>query len=289
MEIKAQGSTHDAQRGPRQRKSQGRDVDISKALSRLLRHQAENAGINLDKEGFAPLDKVLQWGPLKALGVSVEEVEAIVETNAKKRFALKPIAQGDPASPASYLIRANQGHSLQVDPASLFRSIALGDADFPARVLHGTYFAFWDDIVRSGGLKPMTRGHIHCSEKTLEEGAVSGMRGDAEILVEIDIQASLEEGAAWWRSENGVILTDGGSEGLLSTRFFKKVTGRKAGVGVLWEDGEKRADLPVGLKMVVPAGKRGARGRVRGRGRGRGGGRGGGEERGGRGGTGGVV
>jgi len=36
-----------------------RNVNISKALSRLLRHQAENAGIKLDTEGFAPLDKVV--------------------------------------------------------------------------------------------------------------------------------------------------------------------------------------------------------------------------------------
>lgn len=37
----------------------GREVQVSKALSKLLRHQAENAGITLDEEGFAPLDKVV--------------------------------------------------------------------------------------------------------------------------------------------------------------------------------------------------------------------------------------
>lgn len=38
---------------------QPREMQVSKALSRLLRHQAENAGIKLDREGFAPLDKVV--------------------------------------------------------------------------------------------------------------------------------------------------------------------------------------------------------------------------------------
>lgn len=38
---------------------QGREVQVSRALSRLLRHQAMNAGIELDGEGFAPLDKVV--------------------------------------------------------------------------------------------------------------------------------------------------------------------------------------------------------------------------------------
>lgn len=38
---------------------QGHDVQVSRALSRLLRHQAMNAGIQLDGEGFAPLDRVV--------------------------------------------------------------------------------------------------------------------------------------------------------------------------------------------------------------------------------------
>lgn len=36
-----------------------REKQISMALSRLLRHQALNAGIKLDKEGYAPLEKVV--------------------------------------------------------------------------------------------------------------------------------------------------------------------------------------------------------------------------------------
>lgn len=36
-----------------------RETQVSKALSRLLRHQAGNAGIKLDEAGFAELDKVV--------------------------------------------------------------------------------------------------------------------------------------------------------------------------------------------------------------------------------------
>lgn len=36
-----------------------REVQVSKALSRLLRHQAASAGIKLDEAGFAELDKVV--------------------------------------------------------------------------------------------------------------------------------------------------------------------------------------------------------------------------------------
>lgn len=44
------------------RGGQSREVDLSRALSRLLRHQAVNAGIQLDGEGYAPLDRVVSIG-----------------------------------------------------------------------------------------------------------------------------------------------------------------------------------------------------------------------------------
>ena len=38
---------------------QGREMQISKALSKLLRHAAAEEGIQLDNEGFARLDQVV--------------------------------------------------------------------------------------------------------------------------------------------------------------------------------------------------------------------------------------
>lgn len=41
-----------------------REMVLSKALSRLLRHQAVSAGIQLDREGYAALDKVVSLSAL---------------------------------------------------------------------------------------------------------------------------------------------------------------------------------------------------------------------------------
>ncbi|TQS33382.1 hypothetical protein Golomagni_06276 [Golovinomyces magnicellulatus] len=241
---------------------QSREVQVSKALSKLLRHQAENAGISLDGEGYAPLSKVLNWGPLKSLKVTFEDVKSVVASNEKQRFSLKSTGAEDSINVADWLIRANQGHSIKVDAASLL--VPLTEANLPPRVFHGTYFAFWPVIVETGGLKPMSRNHVHCSSGTPEEGVTSGMRKDAELLIEVDVKASLDAGEKWWLSDNGVILSDGGDSGMVSTKYFKNVTGRKVDVGTLWKDGEKVADLPAGIKAVVPQGK-GPRGnRVRG-------------------------
>lgn len=222
----------------------------------------------------------LAWGPLKSLKVTLADVQAIVANSDKQRFSLKPNPVASPSGSTAgggagdFLIRANQGHSIKVESSSLLEPVTLAAGNIPPRVLHGTYFAFWPAIVASGGLRPMGRNHVHCSAgEPGESGVVSGMRGDAELVVEIDVEASLREGGgvAWWRSDNGVVLTEGGEDGVLSTRFFKRVTGRKVDVGVLWEDGEKKADLPAGIKGKIPQGK-GPRGGGGGRG-GRGGGR----------------
>ncbi|KAL7821500.1 KptA family domain-containing protein [Trichoderma aethiopicum] len=261
---------------------QSREVLISKALSRLLRHQAANAGIQLDAEGFAALDEVMKWGPLRSLNVTFSDIKDVVASNEKQRFTLKlnpsvavePSSAQDSTTPSDYLIRANQGHSIKIESSSHLEPITIEAGNVPPKVVHGTYFAFWPAIEESGGLKVMGRNHIHCSTGTPEEGAVSGMRKDAELIVEIDVEKSLREGIQWWRSDNGVLLTEGGEGGVLSTQFFKKVTGRKVDVGVLWEDGERLAGLPEGIKARIPSGKgprgggrKGGRGGGRGRGR----------------------
>ncbi|KAJ4391593.1 tRNA 2'-phosphotransferase [Gnomoniopsis smithogilvyi] len=242
--------------------AQKREKDISRALSRLLRHQATNAGIQLDREGYAPLDKVLQYGPVRSLKATVSDIIAVTADNEKQRFSMKP-ADANSAlaeTEASYwLIRANQGHSIAIESEALLTPITVDAGNVPPVVVHGTYFAFWERIVASGGLSKMGRNHVHCSTGLPEDaaGVVSGMRGDAELLVYVDVRKSLEEGAmSWWMSENGVVLTEGiGEEGLVPVKYFKEVVGRKEDVGVLWKDGEKVADLPEGVKGRAPPGK----------------------------------
>ncbi|KAF8864111.1 Tpt1/KptA family RNA 2'-phosphotransferase [Acephala macrosclerotiorum] len=241
-----------------------REVAISKALSKLLRHAAEEAGLKLDAEGFAPLDQVLKWQRLRSLHPTFDDVKTAVADNAKQRFSMKPNpalkSPPDPNSeePSDWVIRANQGHSIAVDSAALLLPITLEAGNIPDIVVHGTYYAFYQSIVESGGLKKMGRNHIHFSTGLPEDkgGVISGMRNDAEILVYVDIRKSLEDGTLWWISENGVILTEGDKNGLVGTKHWKKVEGRRQDVGVLWENGEQVAELPQSVRnRKAPSGK----------------------------------
>lgn len=115
----------------------------------------------------------------------------------------------------------------------------------------------------------MSRNHIHFSKglpEDTDKDVISGMRNDAELLFYIDVVKSMEEGVEWWISDNGVVLTEGDKEGRVGPRYWKKVVGRKGGVGTLWEDGKEVAQMPEGVKgKKVPLGKAA---HVRGRGKG---------------------
>jgi 2'-phosphotransferase len=219
----------------------------------------------------------MKWPRLRSLNVTFADIKSVVADNAKQRFSLKPNPDlptpPDPSSedPSNWVIRANQGHSIAIDSVALLTPITLEADNIPKVVIHGTYFAFYEAIVASGGLKKMTRNHIHFSTGLPEDkksGVISGMRNDAEILIYIDIERSMQDGGVkWWMSDNGVVLTEGDENGILSTRYFKKVIGRKEDLGVLWEDGEKKAELPErfkGRKAPVGKGPSGQRGATRG-------------------------
>jgi 2'-phosphotransferase len=233
----------------------------------------------------------MQWQRLKSLHVTFEDIRTAVSDNAKQRFSMKAnpalptVPDPQSTEPSHWVIRANQGHSIAIDSAALLLPITIEAGNVPEVVVHGTYYAFYQTIVESGGLKKMGRNHIHFSTGLPEDkqGVISGMRGDVEILIYVDIQKSLEDGGVlWWISENGVVLTEGDENGCLGTKYWKKVIGRRQDVGVLWENGERVADLPQSMRNrkapngKAPHGKRGGEkdngkgGNRGGKGRGRG-------------------
>ena len=121
-------------------------------------------------------------------------------------------------------------------------------------MVHGTFYGAWEKILTSGGLKAMSRVHVHfATGPTLEEVlpdveggntiqgpgggkktdvVISGMRGDAQILIYVDIRKALKAGVELWRSENGVILTEGmvaeGGEGA-KTKSAERECGTEEG------------------------------------------------------------
>jgi 2'-phosphotransferase len=210
----------------------------------------------------------MQWQRLKSLHVTFDDIRTATTDNSKQRFSMKPNPAlnppPDPKSeqPSDWVIRANQGHSIAIDSAALLIPITIEAGNVPDVIVHGTYFGVYQAILDTGGLKKMSRNHIHFSTGLPggKQGVISGMRNDAELLIYIDIKKSLEDGAVlWWMSDNGVVLTEGDNNGVLGTKYWKRVEGKTQNVGLLWEDGEQVGELPPNLKNKKPPQGKGPR------------------------------
>lgn len=81
-------------------------IKISKFLSLVLRHQPETIGIKLDYSGWTNVADLLAKMKENGHNLDLETLEYIVEHNPKKRFAFNDDRK---------MIRANQGHSVQVE------------------------------------------------------------------------------------------------------------------------------------------------------------------------------
>ena len=66
---------------------------------------------------------------------------------------------------------------------------------------------------------------------------ISGMRKDCTHLIWVNIPKSIREGdLTWWRSENGVILTEGDEHGIVPLQSIDRVEERRTGK-VIWRGG----------------------------------------------------
>jgi putative RNA 2'-phosphotransferase len=163
---------------------------LSKFLSYVLRHEPAAASVTLDEAGWVDVDALLRGAAAKGREFTREDLEEVVATNAKQRFAF---------SDDGRRIRANQGHSMDVE---------LGyEASEPPDVLfHGTIARALASI-RENGLRKMDRHHVHLSVDEPTARAVGTRRGKPVIL-RIDARAMRGAGHAFYRTPNGVWLTD---------------------------------------------------------------------------------
>lgn len=161
------------------------DVKVSKYLSYVLRHAPESIGLKLNVNGWASINELIEKATQP---LTREQIEAAVAHNEKKRFAI----DGD-------YIRANQGHSIDVD-------LALEEVVPPEFLFHGTAEQTVATILRDG-LQKMSRQHVHLSLSHKTALQVGGRHGIPHILI-VGAKAMHEAGHKFWISENGVYLTD---------------------------------------------------------------------------------
>lgn len=165
-------------------------TNASKFLSFLLRHKPEEIGLQLDPSGWAEIEAIVRLTTNSKTPLTRALIEEVTRTSDKQRFKI---------SEDGRRIRANQGHSIQVE-------LGLTAAIPPETLYHGTATRFLDSILATG-LHSGQRHHVHLSE-THATAVNVGRRHGKPVVLAVQSGNMYRAGAPFFLSENSVWLTE---------------------------------------------------------------------------------
>jgi putative RNA 2'-phosphotransferase len=165
-------------------------IRTSRFLSLILRHEPELVGLKLGDGGWVGVEVLLNAENSHGTALTLDQLKHVVATSDKKRFAM---------SDDGLSIRANQGHSVEVD-------LQYEPQTPPELLYHGTATRFLDGI-RKDGLQRMERHHVHLSAETKVTVQVGSRHGKPALLV-IRAGEMHRAGHVFRRSTNDVWLVN---------------------------------------------------------------------------------
>lgn len=164
-------------------------IKTSKYISLILRHKPETIGISLDKHGWANVKDLIK-GVNKTHKLDMETLEEIVATDDKQRYSFNE---------DKTMIRANQGHSIDVD-------VELEEVEPPEYLFHGTATKYIESIWHTG-LIPKSRLYVHLSADANVAMNV-GERHGKPVVFRVRSKDMYDQGFKFYKSKNGVWLAE---------------------------------------------------------------------------------
>jgi len=145
-----------------------RFVLLSRTIAHALRHDPERYGLELDEDGWVPLDTLVTALARGALwtDLSTSDIHAMMASASKQRYELH-----------DGRIRAMYGHSLAI-------KIKHAAAAPPDRLYHGTA-PYSVAKIRREGLKPIRRQYVHLSTDTATAARVAGRRTATPVIIAV--------------------------------------------------------------------------------------------------------
>jgi putative RNA 2'-phosphotransferase len=165
--------------------------NISRILVKALRHDPKFLNITLNENGWVKVDDIIESIKFKInVKFTKNDLDEIVKNNDKQRLAYNE---------DKTLIRASQGHSLNID-------LGYTEQTPPNTLYHGTAIKHLDSIL-TVGLDKRSRTHVHLSSNLFTATSVGKRHGDVVVLV-IDTKEMFKLGFKFYKSDNNVWLTD---------------------------------------------------------------------------------
>lgn len=159
-------------------------LKLSKEISYALRHAPWEYELEMNEEGFVPLEQLLD-----ALEITKEDVLKVMEISEKKRLEI-----------AGDKIRALYGHSIPMHIKKI-------EAAPPDVLYHGTARRFIDSIKKSE-LLPMSRQYVHLSVDEETAIAVGKRRDNNPVLLKVDTALAIIDGIKFYIGNDKVWLCD---------------------------------------------------------------------------------
>jgi len=171
---------------------------ISKFISLILRHNPKKFNFNIEYNGaWANTQDLIDLMKNNGKNVSMQDLEIVVLEDSKGRYSFND---------DKTKIRANQGHSIDVDLG--FKPLEKNE--LPTWLYHGTNSRFVDSILEIG-LKPMSRQYVHLSdniETALQVGDRRKKDNTETHIFKISTIEAINQGIEFYKSENGVYLAN---------------------------------------------------------------------------------
>lgn len=163
---------------------------MGKFVSLVLRHKPEIIGIKLDEHGWANVAELINGMNKVGKLIDLNTLKTIVAENDKQRYSFNE---------NKTKIRANQGHSIDVD-------IELKLCEPPEYLYHGTASRFLDNIIKQG-IKKQSRQYVHLS-RDIQTATKVGARHGLPIVLRVYSKNMFNNGYKFYISQNEVYLTD---------------------------------------------------------------------------------
>jgi putative RNA 2'-phosphotransferase len=166
-------------------------TDLSKLVSYALRHRPWEFELELDADGWTPVEQLVDalrgepgWESLQ-----VADLEAMVAAAARSRHELR-----------DGRIRARYGHSVpgriehEAEPA-------------PGRLFHGTARSALSAIARDG-LLPRRRQYVHLARGPDLAAQIGRRRDNEPVVLEIDGTAAAAGAVRFFRAGDDIVLAE---------------------------------------------------------------------------------
>ncbi len=166
--------------------------ELSRTVSRVLRHEPWLYELEPDEEGWVPVDALLE--ALRTKGPRWQTVEwadlvRVIEQSSKRRHEI-----------SRDRIRALYGHSI---PGRIVRAEAVP----PERLFHGTSPAAWT-LISLEGLRPMGRQYVHLSGDEVTARQVGKRKSSTPVVLVVDAEEAHQAGIRFWRGNDVVWLAE---------------------------------------------------------------------------------